>query len=220
MIRTGRIMDGNYAVEDLSSGRSTISSSGSFTSYATLPNVDCNSNSEVLSTCDSDGRKLVQDRSSLLSLENDSVSTATLAYSRLDNRMHRISGRGEGVGSGCRSFSSGGSCSADDEECDRDTSSDDDDDDEDRDRKHRNRGGSDSDFSMRDCDLTSIVDDSSFKRSSPKNEAELMFLQVVEILRFEKKVRRTTNQGHIIRIVVGNTGMAMLCVSDCLVVVC
>lgn len=155
-------------VEEYSSGRST-SSTGSFTSYATLANVDY---SEVISTCDN-GKKLLGPDS--VSMENNAASTATLAC-----------GVGRGSVGGLNqtmsfSGSSGGSASCkdeDDEDCDRDSSMGDDE-----------KSNCSSDYSMEDCDVT-IVDDCSFnKRSSvPKNEAELMFLQVVEILRFEKKV--------------------------------
>lgn len=179
-----------HRVEDYSSGRSS-SSTGSFTSYATLPTMDYG---EVIATCDNNGQKLLLVPDSL-SMENNAASTATLECGG-----GRRGSRGGGVLHKTMSFSgsSGGSGSVlsgrdeeEDDDCDRDSSSsssmgaDED----------NKSGGCSSDYSMEDCDIT-IVDDTSFnKRSSgvPKNEAELMFLQVVEILRFEKKVNHRTN---------------------------
>lgn len=161
-------------VDDSGSCYRSGSSTGSFTSYATLPNVDYNS--EVLSTCDNDGQKLVQDSS--LSLENNAASTATLAYAGVNNNKKNKNSK-----TMCSLYSSDDD---DDEDCDRDSSSSSSTASsmEDKDKS------SCSDFSMEDC---TIVDDTSFKRSTTKNEAELMFLQVVEILRFEKKVNHPGN---------------------------
>lgn len=139
-------------------GEDSCSSTGSYNSYSTFPNVD---DSEVLSDDDNrsggggEGRKekLVQES---VSLENNAASTANLAYGRSSASHNSISG------------SSPVSVKEDE-----DSSMGDED------------NNSCSDFSMDDCDIT-IVDDTSFKK--PQNEAEIMFLQVVEILRYEKKV--------------------------------
>lgn len=171
---------------DDSSGRCSSSSTGSFTSYATLPNVDYNS--EVLSTCD--GQKLVQDS---LSLENNAASTGTLAYSEVG--VGKGGRRARGRGRRARGRGNITMCSLYSSDSENDGDEDDGDDDEegdcDRDSSIGDNKSSCSDYSMEDCDVT-IGDDTSLKRSSTKNEAEMMFLQVVEILRFEKKVNQQT----------------------------
>lgn len=45
---------------------------------------------------------------------------------------------------------------------------------------------SDSDLSLNECDMTLVDDDDLC--CAPKNDAEMMFFQVVEILRFEQEV--------------------------------
>ncbi len=45
---------------------------------------------------------------------------------------------------------------------------------------------SDSDMSLNECDMTLVADDDYIL--DPKNEAEIMFYQVVEMLRFEEEV--------------------------------
>lgn len=45
---------------------------------------------------------------------------------------------------------------------------------------------SDSDLSLNECDVTFVDDDDI--NCTPKNEAEMMFYQVVEMLRFEQEV--------------------------------
>lgn len=153
---------------------------------------------EVIATCDNNGQKLLLVPDSL-SMENNAASTATLECGGRGRGgrggggvLHKtmsFSGSSGGSGSGGSVLS--GRDEEEDDDCDRDSSSsssmgaDED----------NKSGGCSSDYSMEDCDIT-IVDDTSFnKRSSgvPKNEAELMFLQVVEILRFEKKVNHRTN---------------------------
>lgn len=127
-------------------------SSSSFTSYATLPNVDYE-NSDVAMGCVQ--KLIVKD---CVSLENNAASTASLAgvaYSP--------------------SFSSSSNCEREEDGADEDCG---------RDSWMEDNKSTWSDYSMEDCDLT-IADD---KPSLPMNEAEVMFLQVVEILRFEKKV--------------------------------
>lgn len=47
---------------------------------------------------------------------------------------------------------------------------------------------SDSDLSYNECDMT-LVDDDDITKCDPTNEAEMMFLQVVEMLRYEQEVR-------------------------------
>lgn len=151
------------------------SSSGtdSYNSYATLPN-EC---AVSLSEDDRHGAKkvlVVQESVPPSSLKNNAASTATLTYDLVRRDMLRCSSLRSHSSSTSSVFVKGN----DDEEGDSSMAED---------------GGdnnSDSDYSMDDCDIT-IVDDSSFnkKSSPPKNEAELMFLQVVEILRYEKKVK-------------------------------
>lgn len=151
-------------------GGGRYSSSGSFTSYATLPNVDY-SDCQV-SVCDREDDEGVEDDNNrrgprnrvrgTVSLENNASSRATLEY---------------GMPYSSRTSRDGENC-----DCDRVSSSSSMDDDGD------SRRSSCSDYSMDECDL-SILDERSMKRSaSPKNDAEVMFLQVVQILRFEKKV--------------------------------
>ena len=185
-------MSSSAVGENHSSGRSSSNSShrsssstttGSLTSYATLPTRG-DYHSEVLlmeheHERENEGKraKLAQDaRNGSMSLE----SNATTMGSTLENTCGRRSySRGS---SSCNSSRRG---VGDDEE--------DEDDGYDRDDSMEDNKSSCSDFSATDdCDLT-IMDEDSFKRSSsPKNEAELMFLQVVEILRFEKKVKWDT----------------------------
>lgn len=47
----------------------------------------------------------------------------------------------------------------------------------------------DSDYSITEGEMT-FVDDKSFDKCDPKNEAEMMFLQVVELLRYEQEVKQ------------------------------
>lgn len=47
---------------------------------------------------------------------------------------------------------------------------------------------SDSDLSYNECDMT-LVDDDDITKCDPTNEAEMMFLQVVEMLRYEQEVK-------------------------------
>lgn len=51
---------------------------------------------------------------------------------------------------------------------------------------------SDSDLSYNECDMT-LVDDDDITKCDPTNEAEMMFLQVVEMLRYEQEVRLFKN---------------------------
>lgn len=52
---------------------------------------------------------------------------------------------------------------------------------------HSNISDTDSELSFNECDIT-LVDDLETIKSDPKNEAEMMFLQVMEVLRFEQEV--------------------------------
>lgn len=45
----------------------------------------------------------------------------------------------------------------------------------------------DSELSYNECDIT-LVDDVEMIKTDPKNEAEMMFRQVMEVLRFEQEV--------------------------------
>jgi hypothetical protein len=46
---------------------------------------------------------------------------------------------------------------------------------------------SESEFSYNECDVT-LVDDLENEKHDPKNDAEKMFFQVMEVLRFEQEV--------------------------------
>lgn len=50
-----------------------------------------------------------------------------------------------------------------------------------------NVSDTESEFSYNECDIT-LVDDIDTIKSDPKNEAEMMFLQVMEVLRYEQEV--------------------------------
>lgn len=53
---------------------------------------------------------------------------------------------------------------------------------------HSNISDSDSELEYSECDITLVDDEDMNKSGNPKNEAEQMFLQVMEVLRFEQEV--------------------------------
>lgn len=141
-------------------GEDSCSSTGSYNSYSTFPNdVD---DSEVLS--DDDNRSGGGGGRRNEKLVQESVSLENNAASTANLAYGRSSASHNSLS---------GSSPVSAKEDDEDSSMGDED------------NNSCSDYSMDDCNIT-IVDDTSFKK--PQNEAEIMFLQVVEILRYEKKV--------------------------------